>query len=102
MKSTTQYGDTIIKLSEFVKQLDESVRAEAFKFLLSHESGMISEKAAPIAPIVQREAQSRAISPQELIRKTKTSSFTDKAVILAFWLEEYQKKVSFSSADLKA
>jgi hypothetical protein len=101
MKSISRHGETIIKLSEFVKQLDEAVRAEAFKFLLAQECSNGSEKVAAIAPIVQREPQSRAVAPQELIRKCNVSSFTEKAVVLAYWLEEYQQKPTFSSGDLK-
>jgi len=100
MKSITQYGETIIKLSEFVKPLDESVRAEAFKFLLAQELGQIS-KEAPSTGVVRSMTQTRAMAPQELIRKSNVSSFTEKAVVLAYWLETYQQKPTFSSADLK-
>ena len=101
MKSISQHGEAIIKLSEFVKQLDESVRAEAFKFLLVKESDHVSEKTIPVAPTILREPQPRATAPQELIRKSGATSFTEKAVVLAYWLEECQQKPTFSSGDLK-
>ena len=101
MKSITRYGETIVKLSDFVKPLDESVRAEAFKFLLAQELGQVSGETPPSASAVRRETQPRAIAPQELIRKSNVSSFTDKAVVLAYWLEKYQQRPTFSSADLK-
>ncbi len=102
MKSITRYGETIVKLSEFVKPLDEAVRAEAFKFLLAKELGQISEEAPSAASAIRSEAKTRAVAPQELIRKSDASSFTEKAVVLGYWLEKYQQKPTFSSADLKA
>src|SRR5271170_951841 len=101
MKSTSQHGETLIKLSEFVKQLDQFVRAEAFKFLLAQELGHVSEIAVSATPAIQRMPQARAVAPQELIRKYNASSFTEKAVVLAYWLEEYQQQPAFSSIDLK-
>ena len=106
MKSITKYSETIIKISGFVEQLDQSVRAEAFKFLLAQEYAQSSEKVVltEVAPAAahQREARSRTMAPQELIRKCDVSSFTDKAVVLAYWLEEYQQKSVFSIGDLRA
>ena len=101
MKAIARYGETIIKLAEFVKPLDESVRAEAFKFLLAQELSQVSTGSPPGKSMVQRETQRRAVAPQELIRKSSASSFTDKAVVLAYWLETYQQQSTFSSADLK-
>ena len=101
MNSITRYGETIVKLSDFVKPLDESVRAEAFKFLLAQEMVHISGETPSASSSVRREMQTRAIAPQELIRKSNASSFTEKAVVLAYWLENYQQKPTFSSADLK-
>jgi hypothetical protein len=101
MKSISEHGETLIELSKFVKQLDEPVRAEAFKFLLAQEVGQVLDKTDPASPAIQRERRSRAIAPQELIRKSNASSFTEKAIVLAYWLEEYQQQPTFSSADLK-
>jgi len=101
MKSITRYGETIVKLSDFVKPLNESVRAEAFKFLLAQEMGQVSGETSSASSSVRRETQPRAIAPQELIRKSNASSFTEKAVVLAYWLEKYQQQPTFSSTDLK-
>jgi hypothetical protein len=102
MKSIARYGETIVKLSEFVKSLDESVRTEAFKFLLAQELGQVSVETSPAVSAIRREAQPRAVAPQELIRKSNVSSFTEKAVVLAYWLEKYQQHPMFSSVDLKS
>jgi hypothetical protein len=102
MNSITRYGETIVKLSEFVKPLDETVRAEAFKFLLAQELSQKSEEALATASPIRPTVQGRAVAPQELIRKTGASSFADKAVVLGYWLETHQQKPTFSSADLKA
>jgi hypothetical protein len=101
MKSIKRYGEMIIQLSEFVRPLDEAVRTEAFKFLLNQELGQIPSETPPTVSATRGEKQTRAVAPQELIRKTKASSFTEKAVILAYWLETYQQKPNFSSIDLK-
>ena len=37
MKSLETYGKTIKEIDTFVRQLDESLRLEAFKFLLDQE-----------------------------------------------------------------
>jgi hypothetical protein len=101
MKSIEQWGKVMTDLSDFVKQLDEPVRAEAFKFLLAQESG--AERAAPI-PVSRtrtKDTGSRVLAPQELIRKCAVTSFIEKAVVLAYWLEHYQDTPTFSSIDLK-
>jgi hypothetical protein len=98
MDSIQQYGDIIIKLSKFVGQLDGAVKVEAFKFLLAREIEAPGNR-EQLAPHMPRD---RNLSPQELIRKSTASKFSEKAVVLAYWLEEHQKKNSFSSTDLKA
>ena len=101
MKSIEQWGKVITDLSDFVKQLDEPVRAEAFKFLLNQESGAEAATPIPDSPPRTKEAGSRVLAPQELIRKCAVSSFIEKAVVLAYWLEHYQDTSTFSSIDLK-
>jgi hypothetical protein len=104
MKSLSTYGDAILELSEFVAKLDESVRLEAFKFLLAEEFKTGSERSAASTKAVTASytAQSREIAPQELIRKSGATTFTEKAVVLGYWLEEFQKQPTFSSGDLKS
>jgi hypothetical protein len=103
MDSLATHGDTILRLSEFVKQLDESIRLEAFRFLLEQEFKTDGESTRSVArALLRREPQDRAVAPQELIRRSGVSTFTDKAVVLAYWLEEFQQKVTFSSAELKS
>ena len=101
MESITRNRKMLIQLSEFVKELDESVRAEAFRFLLTQELGEASARSGASAPASRREPTSRAVAPQELIRKSRVSMFTQKAVVLAYWLEEYQQKSTFTSSDLR-
>ncbi|HEY3762506.1 MAG TPA: hypothetical protein VGN23_12235 [Verrucomicrobiae bacterium] len=101
MQSIKNYGETLIKLSDFVKQLDETVRVEAFKFMLAQEIGQQVVSPAGKAPGPINSAKSREMSPQELIRKSGVDRYSDKAVVLAYWLEEFQKKDCFSSGDLK-
>lgn len=104
MNTLDEYGDTILQLSEFVKQLDESIRVEAFKFLLEREITPASKPGAhtPPAKASSRSSTDRPVAPQELIRKSGVSKFTDKAIVLAYWLEQYQQRTTFSSSDLKA
>lgn len=97
MDSLDKYGETMLRLSEFVQRLDERVRAEAFKFLLSQETHPPTSATVPS----QTANQDRPIAPQELIRKTNASSFVEKGLALAYWLETYQQQETFSSGDLK-
>jgi hypothetical protein len=100
MKSVSEHGELLIKLSEFVKQLDEEVRLEAFKFLLARETGGVAWPEPAVNGKIQQEHP--GVAPQELLRRTARLSFTEKAVVLAYWLEKYQQRPTFSSADLKA
>jgi hypothetical protein len=104
MSALDDYGETIQQLSDFVKKLDESIRVEAFKFLLSRETSPAKPASAQIAraAISHSPSSDRPVAPQELIRKSGVSKFTDKAIVLAYWLEQYQQQVTFSSGDLKA
>jgi len=104
MDSISKYSQVLTKISEFVKKLDESVRVEAFKFLLAQE--LQNEKVTP-SPVTQaisptQGITSRSVAPQELIRQSGISTFTDKAVVLIYWLEEFQQRPTFSSGELKA
>ena len=102
MQTIKQYGETIFKLSEFVKKLDETVRVEAFKFMLAREIGKpLANQEAEIVTN-QRNSRARELAPQELIKKSGKSKLNEKAIVLAYWLEEFQQKPSFSSGDLKA
>ena len=105
MNALDDYGDTIQQLSDFVKNLDESIRVEAFRFLLSRETAPVAKSPTENiarAVISQRPSSDRPVAPQELIRKSGVSKFTDKAIVLAYWLEQYQEQATFSSGDLKA
>ena len=97
MKSLETYGKQLKELNAFVCQLDESIRLEAFKFLLSHEY----EDGPPTKSSPGGVRHDRGLSPQELIRTCKASSLMDKALVLAFWIEEHQQKEYFSSVDLR-
>jgi hypothetical protein len=102
MKSITQYGEVILKLSDFVKPLDQTVRAEAFKFLLARELGQETAETLSADAFTHPRAQARTVAAQELIRQSNASSFAEKAIVLGYWLEQYQQKPTFSSADLRA
>ncbi len=101
MKAVDEYGETLTQLSKFVQRLDESVRSEAFKFLLTQEMGGSSLSGPGVAPPSARRFGSRELAPQELIRNTRRVKLTEKAVVLGFWLETYAGKQTFSSGDLK-
>ena len=100
MRALEIYGDTIKEADAFVRELDESIRSAAFNFLMTVErTGLpIIGETVP-RPAVQQ--TNRALSPQELIHQCGVTSLMDKAVVLAYWLEEYQGNESFTSADLK-
>jgi hypothetical protein len=100
MKSIDSHGEMLREINVFVSALDPSVRHEAFKFLLAEEQ-KITPRASAGANSSQVSTSGRNLSPQELIRKCKISSSMDTALVLAYWLEEDQKKESFTSLDLK-
>jgi hypothetical protein len=99
---TSKHRETIKELSTFVKQLDESIRLEAFRFLLAHEANSDRESLVHARRQPGEGNGARAVAPQELIRKSGVSKFTEKAVVLAYWLEEFEQKSTFSSGDLKS
>jgi len=102
MSSKSKDRAAILELSEFVKQLDESVRVEAFRFLLPREIEEGGEAAvATRQHAVKVEADRRPVAPQELIRRSGVSTFIEKAIVLAYWLEEFQQHPTFSSSDLR-
>ncbi len=100
MRALEIYGDSIREADAFVRELDESIRSAAFNFLMTVErTGLpIIGEIVP-EPAIQQ--TNRALSPQELIHQYGVTSLMDKAVVLAYWLEEYQGNESFTSADLK-
>jgi hypothetical protein len=100
MKSLDSHGEMIKEINAFVAKLDPAVRLEAFKFLLAEEQTQTS-KSNTIAHSGQTSKSERSLSPQEWLRNCNVSSSMDKALVLAYWLEEDQKKVSFTSLDLK-
>jgi len=100
MKALEMYGKTIKEIDGFARQLDESIRLEAFKFLLDQELKQDS-KSSGTAGVKSASEHGRELSAQELIRSCRVASLMDKALVLAYWLEEHQKKESFSSIDLK-
>jgi len=102
MSAVDDYGETIQRISEFVKTLDESIRAEAFNFLIEREATPGLKSATPRAARPALTHSDRPIAPQELIRRSGVSKFTDKAIVLAYWLEKDQNQLTFSSGDLKA
>ena len=100
MKAIDSHGENLKKINEFIIELDPSVRLEVFRFLLAEE-----EKQSPKSIVGTREVpppqSDRNVSPQERLRVCDASSSLDKALILAYWLEEDQKKAAFTSFDLK-
>ena len=102
MKLKKEHQDLILHLNDFVRTLDERVRAAAFTFLLQQTAKSVSgDEGALTAPTIAPSVKARELSPQELIRQTHASSATTKAEVLAYWLEIHQGKETFSSADLK-
>jgi hypothetical protein len=101
MSAVDDYSEILLRISDFVKKLDESIRVEAFKFLLDRETGLTPRRVAQNDPKTST-GSDRPVAPQELIRKSGVSKFTDKAIVLAYWLEHYQQRAAFSSGDLKA
>lgn len=100
MKALEAYGETIREVDAFVRELDDTIRVAAFNFLMAEERNVepIGGKAVHAKSI---QTTSRSLSPQELIHLCGATSLMDKALVLAFWLEEYQGNESFTSADLK-
>lgn len=101
MKVIEDYGELIVQLNKFVEPLDETVRGEAFRFLLAQQVSGTSKGNALVAPARITQSNSRELAPQELIRNSGRVKLTDKAVVLSFWLETHVGKKTFSSGDLK-
>lgn len=100
MRALEIYGESIKEADAFVRDLDESIRSAAFNFLMTVETNRLPITGESVtAPMTQQ--TKRALSPQELIHQGGVTSLMDKAVVLAYWLEEYQGNESFTSADLK-
>jgi hypothetical protein len=92
------------QIDSIVKELDPSVRPEAFKFLLAAALGQQPTKSSvSVLPAVTdfTGGTGRELAPQELLLRCGVSSLTDKALTLAFWLEVFQGKQNFTSADIK-
>src|ERR1041384_4857482 len=100
MKALDLYGDAIKEADAFVRELDETIRLAAFNLLMEEERSI-----QPIAGEVMKpsatQQTNRAMSPQELIYLCKATTLMNKAVVLGYWLEEFQGNTSFTSADLK-
>ncbi len=102
MSSKSKDRAAVLELSEFIKQLDESVRVEAFRFLLPREICEDGEAVVAARQLGGKvEPDRRPVAPQELIRRSAVATFIEKAVVLAYWLEEFQQKATFSSSDLR-
>jgi hypothetical protein len=101
MKSIESHGEMLKKINGFVVGLDPSVRLEAFKFLLAEEEKQSLRGGDAGGTAGQLLKFNRNLSPQEWLRNCHVSSLMDKALVLAYWLEEDQKKESFTSLDLK-
>lgn len=99
MKALEMYGDAIREVDTFVRELDETIRLAAFNLLMAEERNV-----QPIMGVSESKAlqqTNRTLSAQELIHLCGARSLMDKALVLAYWLEEYQGNESFTSADLK-
>jgi hypothetical protein len=100
MKSLDTHGEMIKKIDAFVAKLDSAVRLEAFKFLLAEEQKHTPKNDTTVHS-GQTSKSERGLSPQEWLRSCNVSSSMDKSLVLMYWLEEDQKKESFTSLDLK-
>jgi hypothetical protein len=92
------------EIDSSVREFDESIRPEVFRVLLA--TAMQTGSAQPALPIIRAKQDAtgmgvRQLAPQELIRRCGVSNLTDKALVLAFWLEEHEGRETFTSTDLK-
>lgn len=101
MKALDTHGETIKELDAFVRELDETIRLAAFNILMAEERNVKPLTGEVIHHTSAIQQTSRTLSPQELIHSCGAASLMDKAVVLAYWLEEYQGSESITSADLK-
>lgn len=99
MKALDEYREMITECDQFIRKLDESIRVEVFRFLIDKEQKSTASPGVEHSKITIKEG--RGLSPQELIRKCQVTNLTDKALVLAYWLEDHEGKTSFSSGDLK-
>ncbi|HKR61054.1 MAG TPA: hypothetical protein VJS64_15145 [Pyrinomonadaceae bacterium] len=99
MKALETYGEMIKEADAFVRELDETIRLAAFNWLMAEERN-VQPITGEVVNVMTPE-QTRTLSPQELIHLCGVTSLMDKALVLAYWLEEQQGSVSFTSADLK-
>jgi hypothetical protein len=100
MRALEIYGDVIKEADGFIRQLDETIRLTTYNFLMNEERKDGMSIGAPKSAIPS--SGERTFSPQELIHVCGASSLMDKAVVLGYWLEEYEGKESFTSAELKS
>jgi hypothetical protein len=100
MKALDTYGAIIRQADAFVRELDETIRLAAFNLIMAEERNV-----RPIVDEVFQDTEiqqtTRTLSPPELIHLCGATSLMDKAIVLAYWLEEYQGNESFTSTDLK-
>ncbi len=101
MSSVDNLGPTIKKINSFISDLDDAIKLQVFNILFNEDQKELGEPASVVLAKARTDSE-RGISPQELLRKCKVSSSMDKAVVLAYWLEEHQEKESFTSVDLKS
>lgn len=94
MKSIDRHREAIEEINRFVLTLDPSIRLDVFRLLFLEE-----QKQSPGGNVIPSPS-GRGISPQERIRSCNVSALVEKALVLGFWLEEDQKKQSFTSSDL--
>ncbi len=100
MKSLEMYGNVLKEADAFVRELDENIRLAAFNFLLTEEAKLDSATGEVLQKSKTAEPN-KSLSPQELIYLCGAASLMDKAVVLGYWLEQYQGLDSFTSTDLK-
>ena len=101
MKALDTYGETLREVDAFVRELDETIRLAAFNLLMAGELKNVEPITGEVIQASTIQQASRTLSSQELIHLGGATSLMDKAVVLAYWLEEYQGNKSFTSADLK-
>jgi hypothetical protein len=108
METWKQNAKLLKEINDAVKEFDESIRLEAFKFLLAQASPQVPSPALPHLPaqgskkVPAAAFGERGLAPQELLRKCGVSSLTDKAQVLAYWFEIFQAHPAFRSSDVKA
>src|SRR5260221_14429922 len=102
MNAIETYGTTIQEIEKFALELDPSIRAEAFRFLLSRQFGDESEMRKPTSMDSPKATNpSRELSPRELLRKAGVETLTEIATVLGYWIEMQQGQASFTSGRLK-